>query len=119
MIPTELVILLALIAGIVWFWYDSQRAWETVIRHCQSACRELNLQFLDQTVSLSALGLARNADGRLQFLRQYRFEFSTTGADRRQGRAVLVGRRMESIHLDHPEGSTLLTPDRPGIHRLN
>lgn len=119
MLSLQTVVLLALMAGLVWLWSDSRGAAERAAEVCRSTCRDLNLQFLDQALALSGLGIARNTDGRLKFLRQFRFEFSTTGADRRQGRVTMLGARVESVLLDQPDGSILIVPPQDGVHRLN
>jgi Protein of unknown function (DUF3301) len=118
MFSLNTLILLLVMAALVWFWFDSRRAWEITVRICEHTCRDMNLQFLDETVSLSGFGLARNSDGRLQLMRQFQFEFSSTGADRRQGRATMLGGRVEAVQLDNPDGTTLITPQYPGVHRL-
>lgn len=119
MFSVDILMLLVAMALLVWLWFDSRQAWELTVRICEQSCRELDLQFLDQTVSLSGLGMARNNDGRLQFMRQFQFEFSSNGSDRRQGRATMLGGRIETVQLDHPDGTTLITPPSPRIHRIH
>lgn len=109
--------LLALATAGAWFWNDSLRARERMLDTCARLCRELRVQFLDESVALTQLKLGRNGRGWPEFTRVYAFEFSGTGQDRWQGRATLAGRRVVSIQFDHPEGVTILgggaavTPD--------
>ncbi|MFO1434864.1 MAG: DUF3301 domain-containing protein [Gammaproteobacteria bacterium] len=103
-----LVFLLILI-GAVWFWADSTKAREFAIQRCVQACREANVQFLDQTVALAALGAARNSRGHLVPRRRYGFDFSTNGQDRHRGQVVMIGRHVEFVRLEHPGGPFLLT----------
>jgi|GEM_PF-1580788 len=109
--------LLVLCAGGAWFWNDSLRARERMLGTCARLCRELKVQFLDESVSLTALRLGRGGSGWPEFTRVYHFEFSGTGQDRWQGRATLAGRRVVSVQFDHPDGVTILgggasvTPD--------
>ena len=85
----------------VWFW--SIKARERVDRISQEVCKELNLQRLDQSVTLRRLRLVRGAEG-LALERVFSFEFSTTGADRRRGDVCLRGASPQWVRIDHPEG---------------
>lgn len=103
------VAMLLLVTAALLFWNDSLRARERMVQACARLCREIKVQFLDETVSLSGLSLQRGPQGWPEFTRVYSFEFSGTGQDRWQGRAVLAGRRVLSVQLDHPEGVTILS----------
>ena len=104
------------------FWNDSLRARDRMLQTCARLCRELKVQFLDETVALSHIRLARSASGWPEFTRLYSFEFSGTGQDRWQGRATLAGLKVLSVQLDHPEGVTILgagapvSPEDPAPH---
>ena len=104
---TALGLLVAVVGGI-WFWSDSLRARERMLAACSRLCRDLGLQFLDETVTLASLKLGRSEAGWPQFIRAYQFEFSGTGQDRWQGRATLAGQRVLSVQFDHPQGVTIL-----------
>jgi hypothetical protein len=95
---TELLVL-SLLALAVWFFSGSLKARETAYAAARRACESAQVQFLDDTVSQAALRLARNGDGRLMFERHFRFEFSTTGDDRQQGRVRLLGGRVQDVNL--------------------
>ena len=97
---TELFVLL-LLGAAIWFVSDSLKARETAYSAARRACEEAQVQFLDDTVSQSRLGLARNAEGRMLFERHFRCEFSTTGDDRQQGRVRLLGNRVQDVNLAH------------------
>ena len=98
------IISLLFIGGLVWFWIDSMRARETALKKCTTFCRELDVQFLDQTVRLARLRLGRNKLGRIQIRRFYTYDFSTDGKDRWYGIAILLGQQLEHIHMEHPNG---------------
>mgnify|MGYP001203691505 CR=1 FL=1 len=95
---TELIVFL-LLALVVWFVSDSLKARETAYAAARRACEQAEVQFLDDTVSQSALRFARNDEGRLILERHFRFEFSTTGDDREQGRVRLLGNRVQDVNL--------------------
>jgi len=103
------VLFALLITGLLlWFWVDSLHARERALQVCADTCRQTNTQLLDQTVSLAGLGLGDISRNRLTLRRRYRFEFSTNGVDRWQGRVILLGDVLESVQMDYPEGSTIL-----------
>jgi hypothetical protein len=85
-----------------WFWLDSLRARELATGVCRAACRQRDLQLLDQTVALRRLTVHRTIDG-LRLRRVYRFDFSEEGAGRRNGYLVLSGLDLEEISFGLPE----------------
>jgi hypothetical protein len=82
------------------FWVDSLRARERALEAGRAACRRYGLQFLDETVAIARLRLARNGEGRLRFARTYAFEFSDTGNNRRQGAIVMLGAEIADLQLE-------------------
>jgi hypothetical protein len=80
--------------GVGWLWMDSLKAREVALRAAREACAQDGLLFLDQTVSITAVKLARDENGRVQLQRSYEFEYSDTGDNRRKGSVVLLGRRV-------------------------
>jgi len=108
----SILALISIAAGI-WFWNDSLRARERMTTTCARICADMHLQFLDETVALAWLRLTRTATGWLVWRRMYIFEFSESGSDRWKGRALLTGRRVESVQLDNPQGVTILNGASP------
>ena len=109
---TLLVILL--IGALVWFWLDSARAREIATGICEHGCRERGLQFLDQTVALSRIGIRWTNSG-IRFRRVFRFDFSEEGVGRRTGHATLVGIQFEefSLGLPSPPDNVVTFPRKP------
>jgi hypothetical protein len=103
-----LIFILIAVAAAGWFWNDTLRARERVLMLCQQACAETNVQLLDETVALKRLGSGRGSRGHLTLRRTYQFEFSIDGQDRRHGRAILLGRKLESLQMDRGDGVTIL-----------
>jgi hypothetical protein len=89
-----------LIAAGLFLWADSLKARERALRAGRSACQRYELQFLDDTVSFTRLGLARNEDGQLRIARTYNFEFSDTGNNRRHGAILMLGGELEDLRLE-------------------
>ena len=95
---------------IIWFWSESLRSRELVLRACAEVCRQMDFQLLDQTVSVWKLGIGRDDTGRLRVRRYYVFEFSFDGVERHRGHAVLLGRSLEYVEMKHPDGSVIQGP---------
>lgn len=103
----ENLLLLGLLGLGIWFWWDSTQARERAIAAAVRACQAINVQFLDQTASLESMKLVRNSHGRVVLRRIYAFEYSVQRVERRQGRAILRGQRLEQVQLDQDEGTTI------------
>lgn len=104
----ESLIIIAIIGLIAWFWQDSLRTRERAIRAAAQACHEVNVQLLDQTVSLESIKPIRNKRGRLVLQRIYSFDFSAIGYERRSGRTIMAGQSLRQVQLDNLEGGTTI-----------
>lgn len=99
---------LTLLAGLGaagWFWYDTMRAREAALRAGRDACERAGVLLLDDTVAATPVGFGRNRHGHLVVRRRYRFEFTDTGNNRRQGAMVLLGAEVRSLALDGADGT--------------
>ena len=105
--------LLAVLAVIVWLWYDALRYREFTIQQCRKICNEMEFQLLDQTVALASLSLRRDPDNRLRLLRRYNFEISPDGTGRNNGYIVISGYRIVHIEFDLPDGPVILHGKNP------
>lgn len=108
MLTFDTLVLLFLVAGALWFWSDSLKTRERVIQTCSRMCAEMDVQFLDQTISVASLRLERSSHGWMQLKRQYRFEFSIDGSDRYQAYATTRGRVLEDVLFRFPDGDVHL-----------
>jgi hypothetical protein len=88
------------IIGIIWYWWNSISAYEVAYREAKSACQQLDLQFLDDTLDVVKLRLCRHSKGYMQLCRIYEFEFSSDGDSRYKGFIRLSGQKFEHIELD-------------------
>jgi len=103
--------LLVVSAIVIAAWLSIMRARESAIRHAKKICAAEDVQLLDFTVALEKLSLARDQQGRAALRRTYRFEFSDTGNNRREGRIVLIGNRIDSTDMDpHLDGTRIGFP---------
>lgn len=90
---------LVTLGALAWFWLDSLKTRETAVAAAKQACNANTVQLLDDTVALASLRLARNTQGQVALRRFYRFEFSDTGDNRRDGVVLMLGNAVESVRL--------------------
>ncbi len=94
------IVIVALMAT---WWWTAMRAREAAARAARQACRTFDAQLLDDTVALRGMRPRRDTNGALALRRTYRFEFTRSGAERFNGYATLLGRRVLDVHLDAVE----------------
>ncbi len=104
------LVLTILISLVGWFWTSNMRAREHALSLSAKACQSVGVQFLDQTVSISRIGVGRDPSGRMSLQRVYGFEFTRDGKERWQGRVAMQGEEVKAIHLDHPDGPVVMEP---------
>jgi hypothetical protein len=66
----------------------------------RQTCQREGVQFLDDSIASIHLKLTRNDSGRRIFRRIYRFEFTETGNNRREGQVVILGDKVEVVILE-------------------
>lgn len=117
--PLTSLFLIAALAA--WLWYSGSKAREIGTRVAAETCRRQELQFLDDTVALQRLGLARSRNGHLALRRTYRFEYSENHSNRLSGFIIMTGMEVDTVGLA-PTGtndeSTVVPfdPDRRKYH---
>ena len=94
------IIVLAVLGLVAWYWYAGLQVREQAIAVGRRTCQDAGLQFLDDSVALSRLGVTRNDAGQVVLRRDYRFEFSDTGNNRLPGVIRMRGLRVEWVALD-------------------
>lgn len=91
-----LIVLVVLVAAFA-FWISGRAAAENAAVHGRRACDHAGVQWLDQSVHQVRLRLGRDADGRLHWERQYRFEYSDGGENRNSGLITMIGSELQSL----------------------
>lgn len=94
----QLILFLALIAVII-FWWSSLQARELAVATAKMQCQREKVQFLDQTVALSRIRAKRGTSGSVGWQRQYRFEFTDDGARREGAYMTLEGGRVTLVRF--------------------
>ena len=92
-----LLFALLLVFPIAAWWTAGRAAAERAAGHGRVACDRAGVQWLDQSVPLVRQRLARGPDGRLGWERQFRFEYSTGGEDRRTGLVTMHGSTLVGV----------------------
>jgi hypothetical protein len=98
--PLEVFAVLLVLLG-AWFVWDTLRSREHANAAMRNACERHGLLFLDDTVSLHSIRPVRDDDGRVKLRRVYRFQYSDTGHNRRNGSITLVTDTVTNLELDH------------------
>ena len=97
MLETFAVLVVALGGWLLW---DGMKARETANDVLRAACRSRGLLFLDDTVALTSIRLARDEEGHAKLRRTYRFDYSDSGDNRLRGTVALLGTTIVEIRLD-------------------
>jgi hypothetical protein len=79
------------------FFLEAIRVRELAIQAVLRASEQDDFQLLDQTVHLQRLSLSRNDKGNWSLWRQYRFDYSYDGVERRQGHVIMLGKKLQAL----------------------
>ena len=85
------------------YWFDTSAAKELAVTHGRRACKEVDVQFLDESVVRFHTGIQRGYSGSLCFVRKFRFEFTADGQNRHHGYIHLRGKRLQMLDMDLPD----------------
>lgn len=73
------------------------RVRELAVQAVGRASREDDFQLLDQSVHIRRISLSRDPSGRWRIWRQYRFDYSYDGVERRQGNVIMLGKHLQAV----------------------
>lgn len=73
------------------------RVRELALKSVGHASERDDFQLLDQSVHMRRISLSRDDSGRWRIWRQYRFDYSYDGVERRQGFVTMLGKQLQSI----------------------
>lgn len=79
------------------YFLSAVRVRELAVQAVGRASAQDDFQLLDQSVHLRRISLSRDDAGRWRIWRQYRFDYSYDGVERRHGFIVMLGRQLQSI----------------------
>ena len=98
-------LLLSILVLLAWYWYSGAQAREQVVEAARRACERHGQLLLDETVLLEQIRPRRGRNGRMRWWREYSFEFSGAGEQRRRGTLVLFAGRIIDLQLQLGEGT--------------
>lgn len=99
MSPVDFTIIISIVVALL-YWLDAAKAREIARWVGKEACRELGVGFLDDTVALDRIWLARNEKGERKLFRCYRFEFTSDGSQRYKGEIVICDKKLQHLELE-------------------
>ena len=73
------------------------RVRELALQSVVRASKRDEFQLLDQSVHIQRMSLSRGDRGRWHIWRQYRFDYTYEGVERRQGFVIMLGKQLQSI----------------------
>lgn len=101
----DVLLWLTLLFILIYYWFDTAKAKEAAVAHGKKACRDMNVQFLDDSVIRYRSRIARGISGQTVIERSFRFEFTVDGQARENGFIRLSGQRLLVLELDYPDQS--------------
>lgn len=109
----EALLLLVIAGALFGLWHWSMNGRDRALAALRRVSRELSLQVLDDSLVLRGLRLTRDAAGRRQVLRIYRFDFTVDGRSRHSGDLALAGRSPQWALLRQADGDVYLDLQPP------
>ncbi len=94
------VVSLLILGLVAWYWSYSQKMKQLALGASIKRCNEAGVQFLDHSVVMHRIGFRKNASNQWKMIREYRFEFTSTGEHRYVGRVILQGHYLVSTELE-------------------
>lgn len=91
-------VLLVFVLGVAsLFFFSAIRVRELAIQAVAKAGRDDDFQLLDQSVHIQRMSFSRDSRGRWKIWRQYRFDYSHDGVERRQGHIIMLGKQQQAL----------------------
>jgi hypothetical protein len=91
------VLVLFLFGGACLYFLGAIRVRELAVQAVGRASLREDFQLLDQAVHLRRISLSRDGTGRWRIWRQYRFDYTYDGVERRQGHVIMLGKQLQAL----------------------
>lgn len=88
--------------GLCLHFLGSIRVRELAVQAVGRAGKQDDFQLLDQAVHIRRVSLSRDDTGRWRIWRQYRFDYSYDGVERRQGFVIMLGKQLQTVIVSEP-----------------
>ena len=96
------LLVLLLFGGVCLYFLGAIRVRELAVQAVARSGRRDDFQLLDQSVHIERLSLSRDRSGRWRIWRQYRFDYTYDGVERRQGRVIMLGKQIQAVVVSDP-----------------
>lgn len=96
------IITVFLFGAVCLYFLGSIRVRELALQAVGRASRQDDFQLLDQAVHIRRVSLSRDQSGRWRIWRQYRFDYSYDGVERRQGHVIMLGKQLQAVVVSEP-----------------
>jgi hypothetical protein len=91
------VILLLVLGLLCLYFLGAVRVRELAVQAVLRSSKQEDFQLLDQSVHVQRLSMSRDETRRWRIWRQYRFDYSYDGVERRQGHVIMLGKQLQSV----------------------
>lgn len=91
------ILLAFLFGGLGVYFLSAIRVRELAVQAVARAGKQDDYQLLDQAVHIRRISLSRDPRGRWRIWRQYRFDYTYDGVERRQGHVIMIGKQLQAI----------------------
>lgn len=88
------------IALLGWVWWIERGIMQWAYGYAKKYCHENDIQLLDDNIRLSSMKLKKNSANKWKIARCFKFEFTSTGEQRYEGKIETLGSRINNIQLD-------------------
>jgi hypothetical protein len=96
------ILLAFLFGGLCLYFLGAIRVRELAVQAVARTGKQDDFQLLDQAVHIQRMSLSRDGEGRWRVWRQYRFDYTYDGVERRQGHVIMLGKRLQSVVVSEP-----------------
>jgi Protein of unknown function (DUF3301) len=96
------VLTVFLFGALCLYFLGAIRVRELAVQAVGKAGQRDDFQLLDQAVHIRRISLSRDAAGRWRIWRQYRFDYSHDGVERRQGHVIMLGKQLQAVVVSEP-----------------
>lgn len=91
------VVLLFVLGALCLHFLAAVRVRELAVQAVTRASERDDFQLLDQSVHMQRISMSRDETRRWRIWRQYRFDYTYDGVERRQGFVIMLGKQLQSV----------------------
>jgi hypothetical protein len=96
------VLVLFVFGALGLFFFSAIRVREIAVQAVLHASKRDDFQLLDQSVHIQRMSLSRDTTLRWRIWRQYRFDYSYDGVERRQGHVMMLAKQVQAVVVSEP-----------------